>query len=185
MLGATMIGAAVAFEGGEGRLASREVGSRVITILMRPRRGRFDGGRLDQVLRPIRTAFVVLGTGCGELDGGCEMDEGCGVMEDCGVEADDCGGGAERGAARFVTRAKKASSRFRSGQGRLPRKPMPSEGVLARISVRGGREGILGRIVVGTLGVGVDGFGVEWGGIKVGRGHVIVIEANLFAGFLF
>lgn len=46
-----------------------------------------------------------------------------------------------RGGARFVTRAKNARSNFRGGQGRVPRRPMPREGVVATMRVRGGREG--------------------------------------------
>lgn len=43
------------------------------------------------------------------------------------------------GGARFVTRAKKLRSVFKGGQGRVPRRPMPREGVVATIRVRGGR----------------------------------------------
>lgn len=45
------------------------------------------------------------------------------------------------GGARFVTRAKNARSDFSGGQGRVPRRPMPREGVVATIRVRGGRGG--------------------------------------------
>lgn len=38
-----------------------------------------------------------------------------------------------------MTRAKKARSGFRSGQGRVPRKPRPRVGVVARMRVSGGR----------------------------------------------
>lgn len=38
-----------------------------------------------------------------------------------------------------MTRAKKARSDFKGGQGRVPRRPMPREGVVATIRVRGGR----------------------------------------------
>lgn len=48
----------------------------------------------------------------------------------------------EEGGARLVTRAKKARSAFRGGQGRVPRKPRPREGVVATMSVKGGREGV-------------------------------------------
>lgn len=41
-----------------------------------------------------------------------------------------------------MTRAKKARSDFSGGQGRLPLKPRPSEGVVATMSVRGGRRGV-------------------------------------------
>lgn len=40
-----------------------------------------------------------------------------------------------------MTRAKKARSVFRGGQGRVPRRPMPREGVVATMRVRGGRGG--------------------------------------------
>ncbi len=46
------------------------------------------------------------------------------------------------GGALLVTRAKKASSVLSGGQGRVPRNPKPREGVVARIRVRGRREGI-------------------------------------------
>ena len=42
----------------------------------------------------------------------------------------------------MVTRRKKAISFLREGQGREPRRPMPIEGVEAKIKVKGGR-GIL------------------------------------------
>lgn len=41
----------------------------------------------------------------------------------------------------MVTRAKKARSGFRGGQGRVPRRPMPREGVVATMRVSGGRGG--------------------------------------------
>lgn len=57
---------------------------------------------------------------------------------------------AERwGGRRLVTRAKKARSAFRGGQGRVPRKPMPKDGVVATMRLRGGRGGIgveMGRV---------------------------------------
>lgn len=54
-----------------------------------------------------------------------------------------------------MTRAKKARSHFKGGQGRAPRRPMPREGVVATIRVRGGRGG----------GMEVEAGGmVEWGG---------------------
>lgn len=40
-----------------------------------------------------------------------------------------------------MTRAKKARSAFRGGQGRVPRRPRPREGVVATIRVRGGTGG--------------------------------------------
>ena len=48
------------------------------------------------------------------------------------------------GGGRLVTRAKKARSDFNGGQGREPRRPMPSVGVVATIRVRGGRGDIGG-----------------------------------------
>ena len=43
-----------------------------------------------------------------------------------------------------MTRAKKARSAFRGGQGRVPWRPMPREGVVATMRVRGGRGGGIG-----------------------------------------
>ena len=40
-----------------------------------------------------------------------------------------------------MTRAKKARSDFKGGQGRVPRRPMPREGVVATIRVSEGRGG--------------------------------------------
>ena len=54
-----------------------------------------------------------------------------------------------------MTRAKRARSGFRGGQGRVPRRPMPREGVVATMRVRGGRWG--GGMVVGEVGM------VWWG----------------------
>ena len=48
--------------------------------------------------------------------------------------------GSERGGGRLVTRAKNWRSAFRVGQGRVPRRPMPREGVEATMRVREGRE---------------------------------------------
>ena len=50
----------------------------------------------------------------------------------------DGGGG---GGTRFVTRAKKARSLFSGGHGREPARPMPREGVVATMRVRGGKNG--------------------------------------------
>lgn len=66
-----------------------------------------------------------------------------------------CGGGA-----RLVTRAKKARSVFRGGQGRVPRRPMPRVGLVATMRVSGGR----GR---GGMGVEVE---VE---VEVGEGGMV------------
>ncbi len=59
----------------------------------------------------------------------------------------------EGGGARFVTRAKKARSDFMGGQGRVPRRPMPREGVVATMRVSGGkgRAGGIGEAVGGGL----------------------------------
>ena len=56
----------------------------------------------------------------------------------CRVDEKDAGGG------RLVTRAKKARSDFRGGQGREPRRPMPRFGVVATIKVRDGKGGGMG-----------------------------------------
>lgn len=48
-------------------------------------------------------------------------------------------GWMQGGGGRLVTRAKKARSDLRGGQGREPRRPMPRVGVVATIRVRGGR----------------------------------------------
>lgn len=113
----------------------RKAAERETMMLMRDFKGRCAGGMDSQVRRPMRTALIGLlplllvvvgggveGVGWGAVDGGWVL----------GVE----GGG------RFVTRAKKARSAFRGGQGRVPRRPMPREGVVATMRVRGGRGGI-------------------------------------------
>jgi len=89
-------------------------------MLMRDLRGRCKGGMESQVRRPMRTALI----------GGLAW-----LL--WGVWREVVGGGG-----RFVTRAKKARSAFRGGQGRVPRRPMPREGVVATMRVRGGRCGI-------------------------------------------
>ena len=53
----------------------------------------------------------------------------------------------------MVTRAKRARSDFNGGQGRVPRRPMPREGVVATIKVSGG----------GSMEV-EEGCMVGWGG---------------------
>lgn len=75
---------------------------------------------LDHVLRPISTAFIV-----------CRVTGGGNVW----VEFDI-------GSAFLVTRAKNAISALSGGQGRVPRKPRPYEGVVATINVKGGNIGI-------------------------------------------
>ena len=52
----------------------------------------------------------------------------------------------------MVTRAKKARSDLRGGQGREPRRPMPRVGVVATIRVRGKGGAILGE----------DGWDIVW-----------------------
>ena len=75
---------------------------------------------LDHVFRPMSTAFIVLqATGGGNVL----------------VEIDS-------GGTLLVTRAKNAISVLSGGQGRVPRKPRPNEGVVAKIKVRGGNVGI-------------------------------------------
>lgn len=75
---------------------------------------------LDHVLRPISTTFVVLrATGGGNV--WAEIDSGGSFL---------------------VTRAKNAISALSGGQGRVPRKPRPNEGVVATINVKGGIIGI-------------------------------------------
>lgn len=93
---------------------------------------------LSHVLRPMRTAFFTTLVG---------------VWLAAGVWV-DVGGG------RLVTRAKKARSDFRGGQGRVPRRPMPREGVVATMRVRGGRGG-----GIGGGGVGMVGEILGWGGL--------------------
>ena len=75
---------------------------------------------LDHVLRPISTTFIVWrATGGGDV--WAEIDSG---------------------GAFLVTRAKNAISALSGGQGRVPRKPRPNEGVVATINVKGGNIGI-------------------------------------------
>ncbi len=56
-----------------------------------------------------------------------------------------------------MTRAKKARSGFRGGQGREPRRPMPRVGVVATMRVRDGRWG--GMVVVVGEGGGEGSIG--------------------------
>lgn len=68
-----------------------------------------------------------------------------------------------------MTRAKKARSDFRGGQGRVPRRPMPREGVVATMRVSGGRG--RGGIGVGDIVVVVGEWRVEReGGERLRRG---------------
>ena len=116
-------------------------------------------------MRPIIRAFFVLEplVELGEL---CELGEdkwgGRGPWE----EEEICGG---NGGGRFVTRAKRARSGFKGGQGREERRPMPRWGVVATMRVRGGR-GWRGGIVVVVV-VGVEG-GILWCGFVGGRVQV-------------
>lgn len=72
-----------------------------------------------------------------------------------------CNDGGGGGGARLVTRAKRARSGFRGGQGRVPRRPMPREGVVATIRVRGGSGG---------------GMEVGVGGMVRGVAEVVVVN---------
>lgn len=85
--------------------------------------------------------------------------------EDDGEEEERWGG---RGGGRLVTRAKKARSGFRGGQGRVLRRPMPRWGVVATMRVRGGR-GRGGGIRVVVMGEKVEGVGVVIVWCGVGR----------------
>lgn len=60
----------------------------------------------------------------------------------------------------MVTRAKRARSDFRGGQGREPRRPIPRVGVVATIRVRGGREE--GGIEVGEWEGGGGEVDISW-----------------------
>ena len=75
-----------------------------------------------------------------------------------------------------MTRAKKARSAFRGGQGRVPWRPMPREGVVATMRVRGGRGG--GIEVGGGDMVG----GERW---KMGDGVVFCVWVYYPTGFGF
>lgn len=59
-----------------------------------------------------------------------------------------------------MTRAKRARSGFKGGQGRVPRRPMPREGVVATIRVNGGRGG---------------GMAVRGAGMVLGGGGVVIV----------
>ena len=59
------------------------------------------------------------------------------------------------GKTRLVTRAKKARSALRGGQGRVPFRPMPPVGVVATIRVRRGRG-------MGGIGGGEGGMVGLW-----------------------
>lgn len=75
-------------------------------------------------------------------------------------------GWRDGGGGRLVTRAKKARSDFRGGQGREPRRPMPRVGVVATIRVRGGIvvdvRGGDGFDIVRVVGSVVGDFGSKW-----------------------
>lgn len=68
----------------------------------------------------LRIGFGCSATGCWRVFGA--------------VGEEDGGGG------RLVTRAKNWRSDFSVGHGRVPRRPMPREGVEATMRVRGGRD---------------------------------------------
>ena len=65
-------------------------------------------------------------------------------------------GWMEGGGGRLVTRAKKARSDLRGGQGREPRRPMPRLGVVATIRVRGGMGGM--EVDGGESGCDINGY---------------------------
>ena len=69
----------------------------------------------------------------------------CEALFDGGRDVED-----ERGGTRLVTRAKKARSDLRGGQGRVPRRPMPRDGVVATMRVRDG-SGSEGGMEVGEV----------------------------------
>lgn len=117
----------------------------MITTLYLPFSGRNFEGMESYVLRPMTTALrgvlVSWAVGSGVI-----------VVVDVGD-----GGG------RLVTRAKNWRSALRGGQGREPLRPMPREGVVATMRVRGGRGGPeVGEGEVDMLG--------WWGGGR-GRGR--------------
>ena len=91
----------------------------------------------------------------------------------------EVGGG---GGGRFVTRAKRARSGFRGGQGREERRPMPRWGVVATMRVMGGRGrgGGIGVVVVVVVveGVGVEGV-ILW---CCGGGRRMMWVRNLWRG---
>lgn len=151
----------------------RKVGEQEIMMLMRDLRGRCEGGMESQVRRPMRTALIgglalLLVVGGGEVVGG-----GFGVVVDGGWVL----GGVVGVGGRFVMRAKKARSAFKEGQGRVPRRPMPREGVVATMRVRGGRGGIDAegeeRVMIGggELKMHSQGFG-KW--LFISRGYTPV-----------
>lgn len=104
---------------------------RLTITLILPFRGRNFNGMLSQVLRPMMTALTYL---LRAFDWGC-----AGILVWSLREFSELGAWG-RG-HRLVTRAKKARSDFSGGHGRVPWKPRPSEGVVATMSVRGGRRG--------------------------------------------
>ena len=83
------------------------------------------------------------------------------------------------GGGRFVTRAKRARSGFRGGQGREERRPMPRWGVVATMRVMGGRGGI--GVVVRWVVVVVEGV-ILWCGVVVccSGGSVVNGTGNLW-----
>lgn len=106
-------------------------GCRLTTTLILPLRGRNFNGMLSQVLRPMMTALVCL------LRAFAWGWAGTSIWSS-GLFNERWAWGRGH---RLVTRAKKARSDFSEGHGRVPRKPRPSEGVVATMSVRGGRRG--------------------------------------------
>lgn len=121
-------------------VALRKAAERETMMLMRDFRGRCVGGMDSQVRRPMSTALIGLRSSLLAVLRG----EVVGVRLEAVVGGEAGWEVLVGGAGRFVMRAKKARSAFRGGQGRVPRRPMPREGVVATMRVRGGRSGIDG-----------------------------------------
>ena len=123
---------------------------------------------------------LVLGKLCGICVADGELAETWGVLTWGFFEVEEVMGG---GGGRFVTRAKRARSGFRGGQGREERRPMPRWGVVATMRVMGGwgREGGIGVVVVVVVvveGVGVEGV-ILW---CCGGGRRMMWVRNLWRG---
>ena len=119
----------------------RKATSWEMTMLTRPFKGRNFGGMDSHVLRPMRTAFIAFRTPwlpvAGVVLTGSAIDE---PSLTATTESNEELLG--RFGKRLVTRAKNARSAFRGGQGSVPRRPMPKEGVVATTMVKGGSCGI-------------------------------------------
>lgn len=72
-----------------------------------------------------------------------------------------------------MTRAKRARSDFKGGQGRVPRRPMPRVGVVATIRVRGGME-------VGVGEGGMVGWCWRWGGCGLTKVYDEKMDCGVF-----